>query len=226
MAAGGGRIVAQDDLGQLDLLVPSLVRDDATLAHYRNALQAMDRANAVDFLLDDLESLIAAGTPAPSWGSVRTCLPERVTPMSSVPPPLLFNRTVRAVHCVGVAGMGVGPLALYLAARGFRVSGEDDAMTDVMRAALVAGGVTLTEPGQLPPTCDLLVYSSAIAPQHPAQVAATARGIPRARRGEVLAEVTRDRKLVAICGSHGKTTTTTMPQAASRRRPATPRKGH
>ncbi len=137
--------------------------------------------------------------------------------MSSVPPPLLFNRTVRAVHCVGVAGMGVGPLALYLAARGFRVSGEDDAMTDVMRAALVSGGVTLTEPGQLPPTCDLLVYSSAIAPQHPAQVAATARGIPRARRGEVLAEVTRDRKLVAICGSHGKTTTTTMLASALRR---------
>ena len=74
VTAGGGRIVAQDDLSQLDLLVPSLVRDDATLAHYRNALQAMDRANAVDFLLDDLESLIAAGTPAPSWGSARTLL--------------------------------------------------------------------------------------------------------------------------------------------------------
>ncbi len=124
--------------------------------------------------------------------------------------PLLFGRAVSSIHCVGVAGMGVGPLAIYLVCRGFVVSGEDDAMTDVMRVQLERAGVHLTATGDLPADCGLVVYSSAIAPTHPAVVAAKARGLPMVRRGELLAEVTRDQKLVAVCGSHGKTTTSAM----------------
>jgi UDP-N-acetylmuramate--alanine ligase len=129
----------------------------------------------------------------------------------------LFGRSVSAIHCVGIAGMGVGPLAIYLAQRGYRVSGEDDGMTDAMRVQLEREQITLTAPGGIPTGADLVAYSSAISPNHPAYVAAVARKIPLVRRGELLAEVTRDRKLVAICGSHGKTTTTAMLVAALRR---------
>lgn len=124
--------------------------------------------------------------------------------------PKILGRAIAAVHCVGVGGMGVGPLAIYLVRRGFSVSGEDDAMTDVMRVQLERAGVRITATGDLPAECDLLAYSSAIAPTHPAVVAARARDLPQVRRGELLAEVTRDQRLVAVCGSHGKTTTSAM----------------
>ncbi len=130
--------------------------------------------------------------------------------MSAAQPPKLFGKTVTALHCVGVGGMGLGPLAVYLAGRGFVVSGEDDAMTEPMRAQLVAAGVTITPLGGVPAAAELVVCSSAIAPLHPAAVAAKERGLQVVRRGELLAEATRDRKLVAICGSHGKTSTTAM----------------
>ena len=121
--------------------------------------------------------------------------------------PLLFGRAVHRVHAVGVGGMGVGPLAIYLAQLGFAVTGEDDALTDDMRSLLRREGVAV---GAIPPDAELVMYSSAIARTHPAYVAAVARGLPLVRRGELLAEVVRDRKLVAVCGSHGKTTTTAM----------------
>ena len=52
--------------------------------------------------------------------------------MTAAMPPL-FGRSVSALHCAGVAGLGVGPLAIYLAQRGFAVSGDDDAMIAPMR---------------------------------------------------------------------------------------------
>jgi UDP-N-acetylmuramate--alanine ligase len=124
--------------------------------------------------------------------------------------PKLFGREVNGVHCVGVSGMGMGPLAIYLAQRGFRVSGEDDGMLPAMRRQLERAGVTFTAAGDIPSGCQLVAYSSAIAGTHPARVTAVARGLTLVRRGELLAEATRDRKLVAVCGSHGKTTTTAM----------------
>lgn len=119
----------------------------------------------------------------------------------------LGGHEVRRLHCVGVGGMGLGPLAIYLAGLGVTVSGEDDAPTEAMLQQLSRAGVAL---GPLPESCDLVVCSSAIKPAHPAQLAARDRRIPVMRRGELLAELARDRKLVAVCGSHGKTTTTAM----------------
>ncbi len=103
--------------------------------------------------------------------------------------------------------MGVGPLAVYLAQLGFSVTGEDDSPGGEMRAVLSRAGVVV---GPMPDACELVVYSSAIAKTHPLYRAAVARGLPLVRRGELLAEVVRDRKLIAVCGSHGKTTTTAM----------------
>jgi UDP-N-acetylenolpyruvoylglucosamine reductase len=106
--------------------------------------------------------------------------------------------------------MGLGPLAIYAAGLGFAVSGSDDALTDAMRVWLVRAGVTLTAPDTVPSVSDLLVVSSAIPPSHPALAASQSRGLPVVRRGELLAEFARHRRLVAVCGSHGKTTTTAM----------------
>lgn len=121
--------------------------------------------------------------------------------------PNVFGRTVTRVHCLGVGGMGVGPLAIYLSGLGFSVTGEDDALSEEMSAQLVNAGVRLSA---LPSDCELVVHSSAVPETHPVRVAARQRGVPLVRRGEMLAEVLRDKRLVAVCGSHGKTTTTAM----------------
>lgn len=128
----------------------------------------------------------------------------------TTPLPLLFDRPVRRVHAVGVGGMGLGPLAIYAAGLGFDVSGGDDAPTDAMVAALTRAGVVLAPADVLPADAELVVVSSAISPAHPALAAARQRGLPVVRRGELLAELARHRRLVAVCGSHGKTTTAAM----------------
>ncbi len=128
--------------------------------------------------------------------------------------PEIFGRKVHRVHCVGVAGMGLGPLAMFLAGAGFEVSGEDDGMTPEMAELLAAAGVRV---GTMKDDCEVVVYSSAIAATHPVYRAAKERGLLLVRRGEMLAEVVRGRKLVAVCGSHGKTTTTAMLVWALRR---------
>ena len=131
--------------------------------------------------------------------------------------PQIFSRDVSSVHFVGVGGMGMGPLAIYLAQLGFYVTGEDDAMTEAMRRHLDRAKIILTAPGALAETCELVVCSSAISPQHPACIAAKAKQIPLVRRGELLAEIVRGKKLVAVCGSHGKTTTSSMLATVLRR---------
>jgi len=127
--------------------------------------------------------------------------------MNADPLPPLFGRAARRIHCAGVGGTGLGPLAIYLAARGYAVTGEDRDLGAEMRRHLREAGVT---PGPMPADADLLVHSSAVPADHPARMEAAARGRPQVRRGELLAEVVRDRRLVAVCGSHGKTTTTAM----------------
>src|SRR5215217_94146 len=116
--------------------------------------------------------------------------------MRMLPRPSLFGREIQTVHCVGIGGMGVGPLAIYLAQLGFAVSGEDDALRQDMGAVLAREGVAVHA---LPGDCELVVYSSAIAKTHPVYLAAMKRSLPLVRRGELLAELARDKKLIAIC---------------------------
>lgn len=119
----------------------------------------------------------------------------------------LFGRAVQRVHCLGVGGTGVAPLAIFLAGLGYDVTGEDDALTAPVRRALERGGVKVTA---LPRDSDWVVHSSAIPEWHPSLAAARECGIPHCRRGEMLAEVMKGRRLIAVCGAHGKTTTTAM----------------
>lgn len=141
--------------------------------------------------------------------------PAAATVPSATPPPIL-GRAVRRLHAIGVTGMGLGPLAIYAAGLGFEVSGGDDAPNDCMAAHLRRAGVALAPAGELPPDAELVVISSAIAPAHPALAAARERGLPVVRRGELLAALAAHRRLIAVCGSHGKTTTSAMLHTALR----------
>jgi len=128
--------------------------------------------------------------------------------------PLLFNESVRRIHAVGVGGMGLGPLAIYLAKGGWLVSGEDDSLNPTMKIELERAGVVLTGTGDLKPGIDLLVFSSAIAPAHPTRLKAAKMGVPQVKRGHLLAEISKNKRLVGVAGSHGKTSVTAMLIAA------------
>ncbi|HVU17660.1 MAG TPA: UDP-N-acetylmuramate dehydrogenase [Candidatus Didemnitutus sp.] len=125
-------------------------------------------------------------------------------------PPEIFGRPLRNVHLLGAGGMGMAPLGLFLVQSGFVVSAEDDGWNPATRSLLERAGVAITPVNGAAETTELVVHSSAVAPTHSARLRAVARGWPVIRRGEMLAEVTRGRRLVAVAGSHGKTTTTAM----------------
>lgn len=124
--------------------------------------------------------------------------------------PHLFGQSVGHIHAVGVGGMGLGPLAIFLAECGWRVTGEDAAVKPRMLAQLQLAGIELTPGGDLPDEADLVVYSSAIPATHPTRTNAAEKNLIVVRRGELLAEVSRNYRVVGIAGSHGKTTVSAM----------------
>ncbi|MBR9975734.1 MAG: UDP-N-acetylmuramate--L-alanine ligase [Bacteroidetes bacterium] len=118
---------------------------------------------------------------------------------------------IKHVYFVGIGGIGMSGIAEILLNQGFRVSGSDLALTEVTRH-LADIGATVYE-GHNPANLmdvDVLVYSSAVALENPEVVAAVERKIPVIRRAEMLAEVMRLHHGIAVAGTHGKTTTTSM----------------
>jgi UDP-N-acetylenolpyruvoylglucosamine reductase len=114
------------------------------------------------------------------------------------------------VFFLGLGGMGMAPLALYLNEAGCQVRGCDDHWREPVRQLLERQGITAARCVDLPADTARVVYSSAIAPEHPLLQTARQRGVGTLRRGEMLAEAMRGRRLIAVVGSHGKTTTTAL----------------
>jgi len=115
-------------------------------------------------------------------------------------------------HFTGIGGSGMSGLAEILLSSGFRVSGSDQHLSAVCRRLQSLGAEIFqghaTE--HVPENSSLLVFSSAVHPDNPELAEARRRGIPVIRRAEVLAELMRLKFGVAVAGSHGKTTTTSM----------------
>ncbi|HXS17181.1 MAG TPA: Mur ligase domain-containing protein, partial [Polyangiaceae bacterium] len=123
----------------------------------------------------------------------------------------MFRGRVRHVHFVGIGGIGMSGLAEILHNLDFEVSGSDLKEGENTRA-LRALGVRI-DVGHVAANlkeADVVVYSSAISTQNPEIVSAHERGIPVISRAEMLAELMRVKYGVAIAGSHGKTTTTSL----------------
>ncbi len=114
-------------------------------------------------------------------------------------------------HFVGIGGIGMSAIARVLHARGETVYGSDLHETSLTQA-LRSEGIPIAighDAGNVG-TVDAVVVSSAIARRNPEYVAAMRRNIPILHRGEMLARLVRDRRGIAVCGTHGKTTTTAM----------------
>lgn len=118
---------------------------------------------------------------------------------------------VGPIHFVGIGGIGMSGIAEVLLNLGYRVQGSDLKASKITKR-LEDLGATVFE-GQRAENLDgaeVVVISSAIKPGNPELDAARAKGMPVVRRAEMLAELMRLKSNVAIAGTHGKTTTTTM----------------
>jgi UDP-N-acetylmuramate--alanine ligase len=118
---------------------------------------------------------------------------------------------IRNIHFVGIGGAGMAGIAEVLLNLGYSVSGTDlklSGVTDRLRSL----GARVEEGHQAEHLrdADVVVVSSAVAPDNPEIVAAHARRVPVVRRAEMLGELMRFRYGIAIAGTHGKTTTTSL----------------
>ncbi|MDP1922965.1 MAG: UDP-N-acetylmuramate--L-alanine ligase [Myxococcales bacterium] len=121
------------------------------------------------------------------------------------------SRHAARVHFVGIGGIGMSGIAEVLLNLGYQVSGSDLKESDVTRRLVTLGArIGFGHREENLQTSDVVVISSAVKKDNPEVIAARRRKIPVIPRAEMLAELMRLKYSVAIAGSHGKTTTTSM----------------
>ncbi len=127
------------------------------------------------------------------------------------PASLFKTRHAAHVHFVGIGGIGMSGIAEVLLNQGYKVSGSDLKASDITRR-LQGLGATIFEGHRAENLVhsDVVVISSAVRKDNPEVVTARQRKIPVIPRAEMLAELMRLKYAVAVAGSHGKTTTTSM----------------
>jgi len=121
--------------------------------------------------------------------------------------------TGRRLHLIGVGGAGMSGYALVCAQLGAAVSGSDRAESPALERVRAAGVAVSVghDAANLPPGDDVeVVLSSAIGADNPERAAAEERGLRVVGRAELLAELSSRRRVIAVAGAHGKTTTTSM----------------
>ncbi len=117
----------------------------------------------------------------------------------------------RRIHIVGVGGAGMSAIASVLASMGHTVSGSDLKDSGSLGRLRATGiDVHVGHDATLVDGADLVAVSTAIPPRNPEVVAANNRGVPVARRAEILGAIASTRRCIAVSGTHGKTTTSSM----------------
>ncbi|RKY32745.1 MAG: UDP-N-acetylmuramate--L-alanine ligase [Candidatus Omnitrophota bacterium] len=118
---------------------------------------------------------------------------------------------IRKIHLIGVGGAGMSGLAMLLKDKGYLVSGSDVKESFYFGKVKEAGiEVFLGHSERNLDGVELVCYSSAIREDNIEIMAAKKRGIPLVKRGKLLGEISKDKKVIAVSGSHGKTTTSAL----------------
>ena len=123
-----------------------------------------------------------------------------------------FLPGVKRVHFVGIGGSGMSPLAEILHTLGFTITGSDVNESDnLARMRRLDIPVFLPQKAENVGDCDLVVYTAAVSADNPELIAARERGIPLLERALLLGALSRRfQNTVAVAGTHGKTTTSSM----------------
>ncbi|MCR4710840.1 MAG: UDP-N-acetylmuramate--L-alanine ligase [Clostridia bacterium] len=116
------------------------------------------------------------------------------------------------IHCIGIGGIGVSAIAEILLSRGYHVSGSDMKESEITGNLKALGAeIFIGHRAENVENADLIIYSAAIAEENPEIIRAREKSIPLASRAEVLGVLMDEYKhSIAISGTHGKTTTTSM----------------
>ena len=132
--------------------------------------------------------------------------------MNSDRPRSLFrSRHAAHVHFVGIGGIGMSGIAEVLVNLGYRVSGSDLKESEITRRLSQLGArILYGHRAENLVRADVVVFSAAVPKDNPEVLAARQRKIPVIARAEMLSELMRLKYAVAVAGSHGKTTTTSM----------------
>ncbi len=123
----------------------------------------------------------------------------------------MFRGRIKKIHFVGIGGSGMNGIAEVLINMGYKVSGSDIAETDTTRRLRSAGAtVHIGHSKEHVKGAHCVVYSSAVKMDNPELAEARSLKIPIIPRAEMLAELMRMKYGIAVAGTHGKTTTTSM----------------
>ncbi|MBW2734814.1 MAG: UDP-N-acetylmuramate--L-alanine ligase [Deltaproteobacteria bacterium] len=123
----------------------------------------------------------------------------------------MFKGRVRRIHFVGIGGIGMSGIAEVLLNLGFEVSGSDLKGSETTERLVGLGGrVHIGHAAEQVVGTDVVVISSAVSSDNPEVCRARALAIPVIPRAEMLAELMRMKYGIAVAGSHGKTTTTSL----------------
>lgn len=120
-------------------------------------------------------------------------------------------RRVNLIHMVGIGGAGMCGIAEVLLTDGYQVSGSDmQASNNTHRLSELGADIKIGHHEENIKAADVVVVSSAVDQKNPEVASALSRRIPVIRRAEMLAEIMRYRHGIAVAGTHGKTTTTSL----------------
>ncbi len=118
---------------------------------------------------------------------------------------------ITKIHFIGIGGIGMSGIAELLLNLGFEVSGSDVANSEtVERLKKLGARINIGHKAENLGSAQVVVYSSAVAIDNPECMKAKEKGLPVIPRAEMLAELMRMKYSIAIAGTHGKTTTTSM----------------
>lgn len=120
------------------------------------------------------------------------------------------------VYCIGIGGIGLSALARYMRAQGAAVSGSDSSLSKITKD-LENEGITVhldQSASHIPEDCNLIIYTIAIKEDNPELVEARGKELVMMTYPEALGELTKNYTTIAVCGTHGKTTTTAMVASA------------
>ena len=122
-----------------------------------------------------------------------------------------MKHKVKNIHFVGIGGVGMSGIAEVLANLGFSVSGSDQAESATTRRLAAQGiRIEIGHASEHVGEADAVVVSTAVKSDNPEVVAARERKVPLVPRAQMLAELMRLKQGIAIAGTHGKTTTTSL----------------
>lgn len=135
---------------------------------------------------------------------------DRLGLQAGAPPPGSLERANR-VHLIGMGGIGMSGLARLLLDRGAEVTGSDLAASPISRSLEAMGaGFRAGHDASHVDGAEVVIVSNAVPPDNPELLRAVALGMTVLTRVEAIAELARERRVIAVAGTHGKTTTSAL----------------